>query len=306
MEAVQQRAALRPIEQNPDVEGWLESQRQQIDAAIDAHFANIGGSEFSHSRLLDAVRYSMTAGGKRVRPALTLEVFRACGGTGDAALSAALAIECVHAFSLIHDDLPAMDNDDLRRGQPTNHKVFGEALAILAGDWLLGHAFELVGRNAQHAGPLTAALARGTLGMIGGQAADMAGQDVPTDANLVRFIHLHKTARLIQSACELGAICAAAEPLALACVSQFGQNLGLAFQIVDDVLDRTGTTAALGKRARKDAAVSKQTYPDAHGLERSRAAAAEHVRTAIAALADFGPRGQRLIALAEFVLTREK
>lgn len=285
---------------------WLESERERINAAIAEELKSLNPRDFSHSRLLDAVQYSLNQPGKRVRPALVREACRVCGGRADDATPAALAIEWVHTFSLIHDDLPAMDDDELRRGKPTNHVVFGEAGAILAGDWLLADAFRLLATRDKRAGALTTALSSGTLGMIAGQAADIEGESKTTDKKLVEFIHRSKTASLIRAACEMGAICADADPPRLAALRDFGEHLGLAFQIVDDLLDRTGTTESLGKRAGKDAADTKQTYPDAFGMEESRRAARRQVDAATRALSEFGDAADRLRGLAEYVLTRDR
>jgi geranylgeranyl diphosphate synthase, type II len=287
---------------------WFDGRRRQVDAAIAAHFGTLEKSGVSHSRLAAAVEYSMTQTGKRLRPILVLESCAACGGTDAAALPAALALECVHTFSLIHDDLPAMDDDDLRRGVPTNHKVFGEALAILAGDWLLAHAFALLGtdNSAAQQAALVQALAAGTAGMIGGQAADIAGEDLPTAADLVRYIHLHKTACLIEAACRLGALAAAAPARQVEQLAAFGRHLGLAFQITDDLLDQTGRTDVVGKRVGKDAAVSKQTYPAAFGVDESRRQAQREVDAALAELECFAARAEELRGLARFVLARDR
>ena len=286
---------------------WLRQQKGRVDAALSVHLNDVKRAEPQQSRLLDAVEYSLTQGGKRLRPILTLESAAACGIDDDRAMPAAIAIECVHAFSLIHDDLPAMDDDDLRRGVPTNHKVFGEALAILAGDWLLAHALELLARHypAPAAVELTTVLCGGTKAMIAGQAADIAGEGQPVRAELVRYIHQHKTARLIQAGCRLGAIAAGANEKAAAGLGDFGLHLGLAFQIVDDILDCTATTEQLGKRAAKDAVAAKQTYPGAFGLDESRRRAESEVEAAINALKAAVAGPERLIDLARFVLARE-
>jgi geranylgeranyl diphosphate synthase type II len=292
-----------------DFPTWFDNARAEIDAALAAHLARIFASASPHSRLPAAVQYSLNVGGKRVRPILVLECCQVCGGTAPSALPAALAMEFVHTFSLIHDDLPAMDDDDLRRGQPTSHKVFGEGLAILAGDWLLAHAFALLA-STPTGGELSAALsetlADGTLRMIEGQGADLEGMARPTDAKRVQYIHEHKTAALMQTACRLGGLCAAARPEALAAVSSYGRHLGLAFQIVDDILDATGTAAKLGKAVGKDAAAAKQTYPAAFGLDESRRHARQEVHEAVQALEPCGARADHLRALASFVIERDR
>ncbi len=261
-------------------------------------------------KLLEAIEYSFMAGGKRLRPALVMECARACGGdeAEPSALAAAGAIELIHTFSLVHDDLPAMDDDDLRRGQPTNHKVFGEALAILAGDAMVTLAFELLATRAR--ADVAAALIRelasaaGPQGMIGGQVLDMAGENQPVSLDALRRIHRMKTGALLTAACRLGAISGSADEAALAAVSSYGEHLGIAFQIVDDVLDVTSTPEQLGKRTNKDAGKGKNTYPALIGLDASNAAAAEHLDAAMGALLHFGPRADRLRALARFVVDR--
>jgi geranylgeranyl diphosphate synthase type II len=281
---------------------WLESSRRTVDDALAAHFRALQIDPAPHSRLADAVLYSVSLGGKRLRPILVLETARVCGGQAERALPAALAVECVHTFSLIHDDLPAMDNDDLRRGQPTNHKVFGEALAILAGDWLLAHAAELLAREPA----LLAALLEGTKQMIAGQAADIENQERPSDPELVRFIHRTKTAALIETCCRLGALCAAAPNDQVAALHGYGRHLGLAFQIIDDLLDATGSAEKLGKGTRKDAAAAKQTYPAAFGLAESRRYAQRELEAALNMLNSFDRRADRLRDLAHYVISRDR
>jgi len=288
---------------------WFDNRRAAIDRRISNHLKLLKSRLQPHSRLLESVEYSLGDGGKRVRPVLVLEACRVCGGDEEAAWPAALAIECVHAFSLIHDDLPAMDNDDLRRGKPTNHKVFGEALAMLAGDWLLSHAFELLSSDEvdQRVAPaLARTLAEGTRDMIVGQGADIAGQQQPSDPALVRFIHRNKTARLIETACRLGALAADAPAARVEALGTYGHHLGLAFQIRDDLLDAAGSTDRAGKRVAKDVAAAKQTYPAAFGLEQSQRLAAAEVAAAVAALVPFGSRADRLRALARYVLRRDR
>ncbi len=288
---------------------WLDRRRRQIDEAISKHLNVLKGRHEPHSPLLESVEYSLQQGGKRLRPVLVVESCLICGGAEALALPPAVAIECVHTFSLIHDDLPAMDDDDLRRGRPTNHKVFGQAMAILAGDWLASHAFELLagcGVEPAAAAEMTRALAAGTADMIVGQGADIAGEQRPTDAELVRFIHRHKTARLIETACVLGAIAARAEPARQEALALYGRHLGLAFQIADDLLDATGDAEKLGKRVGKDAGEAKQTYPAAHGIDESRRQAIREIAAACDALEPFGPAADNLRHLARFVVERDR
>jgi geranylgeranyl diphosphate synthase, type II len=270
----------------------------------------LSGHKTAPPRLLEAIEYSLLAGGKRLRPTLVLECARTCGGgeANESALAAAGAIELIHTFSLVHDDLPAMDDDDLRRGRPTNHKVFGEAMAILAGDAMVTLAFELL---ATQASPDVApaligelATAAGPAGMIGGQVLDMAGENQSLSLDELRRIHRMKTGALLTASCRLGAIAANSGVAALAAMSSYGEHLGIAFQIVDDVLDVTSTPEQLGKRTNKDAGKGKNTYPALLGLEKSKVAAREHLDAAIGALSAFGPGAERLRTLARFVVDR--
>lgn len=257
-----------------------------------------------------AVRYAAGSGGKRVRPFIVTRFCQLCGGTEDDALPAAGALECVHAFSLVHDDLPAMDNDDFRRGRPTCHKAFGEAVAILAGDALLALAFELLATRLSDPVKIaraTAELARGTgwTGMIAGQTDDITSENLPADLNLVQKIHAGKTARLFEAAGRLGAISAGADETQTRAAADFGQNLGLAFQIADDILDVTGTAESMGKAVAKDAEAGKQTYPAAVGLRESRRTAKQRVARAVAALEPFGPDADDLRALVRYIIERK-
>jgi geranylgeranyl diphosphate synthase type II len=259
--------------------------------------------------LMQAIEYSLLAGGKRLRPALVLESAKACGGEdGASALAAAAAIELIHTFSLVHDDLPAMDDDDLRRGRPTNHKVYGEAMAILAGDAMTTIAFEILASDASPAlvPALIAELAHasGPEGMIGGQVIDI---DPKRPANLADLQNLHrmKTGALLTASCRLGALAAGASADHLAALDAYGRHLGLAFQIVDDILDQTATAEQLGKATGKDAAKGKVTYPMLIGLDASRREAQLALQSALDALAPLGEQTEPLRALAVFVVERK-
>jgi len=265
-------------------------------------------------RLMESIDYSLSAGGKRLRPALTMECFRACAGNSSntsetSAMAAAAAMELIHTFSLVHDDLPAMDDDDLRRGRPTNHKVFGEAMAILAGDAMVTIAFEVIAADAEAA--IVPALIRelahsaGPCGMIGGQVLDMDGENRSLSLHELQRIHRMKTGALLTSSCRLGAMAAGANLSQLAAVTEFGKHLGLAFQIVDDVLDVTSTPQQMGKATNKDAGKGKNTYPALLGLEASQKEAAKQLEAALAAIHPFGESGDRLALLARFVVQRE-
>ena len=262
-------------------------------------------------RLVESIGYSLTAGGKRLRPALVMECCAACGGRPDdpSALAAAAAMEFVHTFSLVHDDLPAMDDDDLRRGRPTNHKVYGEAMAILAGDAMVTMAFELIAVDAAAAavGPLVRELAHATgpEGMIGGQVLDIDGEDQQLTLAQLQTVHRMKTGALLTASCRMGAISAGAPESHLSAVAEYGRHLGLAFQIVDDVLDVTSTPEQMGKATNKDAAAGKNTYPVLMGLDASRREAGHQLELALSAIAPLGPAAEGLRHLARFVVERD-
>ncbi len=260
-----------------------------------------------------AMRHSVFAGGKRVRPALCLEAATAVNpAEGSSALDVGCALEMIHTYSLIHDDLPALDNDDFRRGQPTCHKAFGEATAILAGDALLTLAFEVLARNGPGSAERRAAIlaevahAAGTLeGMIGGQVVDLESERRAVDAATVEYIHRSKTGAMIRAAVRSGALAASAGETELAALSEFGANLGLAFQIVDDILDVESSSEKLGKTAGKDAAQQKATYPSVHGLARSRELASATIQNALQALEPFGARARWLREIAIYIGERK-
>lgn len=262
-----------------------------------------------------AMRYSTFAGGKRVRPVLLLAACEAFGGELSAALPAACAMEMIHTYSLIHDDLPAMDNDDFRRGNPTNHKVFGEAVAILAGDALLTQAFILLSSpffasNMPHDRILAVihevASAAGSRGMVGGQVVDMESEGVKDlDIPTVQFIHTHKTGALIKASVKCGAILAGADERQIAAITRYGEAIGLAFQIADDILDIEGTTAEIGKDAGSDQARGKATYPSVIGLNESRKRAAELLEIALDAISAFDDKAEPLREIARFILARK-
>ncbi len=262
-------------------------------------------------RLQEAMSYSLLAGGKRLRPVLVLLACEACGGDPEAALPAACALEMVHTYSLIHDDLPAMDDDDLRRGRPTNHKVFGEALAILAGDALLTLAFELVANEVQPPEIAAAccadlANAAGAVGMVAGQVADLEAEESgAASLEQLEAIHRRKTGRLLCSALTMGARIARADVDTLSRLREYGLHIGLAFQITDDLLDVRGNADKIGKGVNKDAALGKLTYPSLLGEAASVLRAEALIATACELLEPLGERGQKLQDLAQFVLHRD-
>ncbi len=265
--------------------------------------------------LRESMMYSLMAGGKRLRPILVLAAAESLGGSPEAAVPAALAVEMIHTYSLIHDDLPAMDNDDFRRGKPTNHKVYGEAMAILAGDALLTHAFFSVVQSARkHNIPadrvidIVEELSRlsGAPGMVGGQAADMLGEQGVTRLEELEYIHLHKTSDLIVFSVKAGGRIAGAAEAQLAALERFGTCIGLAFQIQDDVLDLIGDESKLGKPVQSDVKQQKVTYPYFIGIEASIAKVGELTREAKQAIlaADF-PHPERLLELADYLMKRD-
>jgi geranylgeranyl pyrophosphate synthase len=261
-------------------------------------------------KLIEAIDYSLMAGGKRLRPSLVLECAIACGGEiNPSALAAAGAIELIHTFSLVHDDLPAMDDDDLRRGRPTNHKVFGEAMAILAGDAMVSLAFELIATDADPAvaPKLIAELAHATgpQGMIGGQVLDMDGEKKSLTFEQLQELHRMKTGALLRSACRLGALSTNTSELQLLALTDFGRFLGLAFQIVDDLLDVTASPQQMGKATGKDAAKGKNTYPVLLGIEGTKVQAQMQLDAALASLKPLGRHADGLRRIAKFVVERQ-
>lgn len=287
---------------------WLQARSKTVDAALD-HF--LPKAKARPATIHKAMRYSLFAGGKRMRPALLLAAVEACGGSESDALPLACAVECIHTYSLIHDDLPAMDNDDFRRGKPTNHKVFGEGVAVLAGDALLTQAFEIAAqwketsRYSIRDVVMEIAKASGSLQLIAGQVADLEGEGKDLTVAQLRYIHERKTSALLCASVRLGAMSANATPAQMKALGDFGYHVGLAFQVIDDILDVTQTSEQLGKTAGKDQAVGKATYPRIVGLEKSRAIAARLTTRAFDALKPFRGRAVALDALARYLLERQ-
>ncbi|MAG55321.1 MAG: hypothetical protein CMJ83_03435 [Planctomycetes bacterium] len=284
---------------------YLEAAARDVDASLHRW---LPGEDESAGRVAEALRWSVLAPGKRFRPALVLAACESVGGDRHAALPAACAVELVHAFSLIHDDLPAMDDDVLRRGRETSHVRFGEATAILAGDAAFALAFELLARETADSTLLPAlvrdlAEAAGTAGMIGGQVLDLLSEGEAPDLARVQAIHERKTAALIRAACAMGARLGGADALAVDRLREFGARLGLAFQIKDDLLDLDGSPLDLGKPVRRDAARQKQTWPAAAGREGAAARLQELTESAVASVAAMDPHG-RLAALAHLNASR--
>ncbi len=294
-----------------DVIAYLDRSREAVDAYLQKV---VPPPERFPRPLFEAMRYSLFAGGKRIRPALAFGAAEAAGGEAGAALPFAAALEMIHTYSLIHDDLPAMDDDDLRRGKPTSHRVYGEGIAILAGDALLTDAFWVLTRPevlAEHPAERVVraveviARAAGSPGMVAGQALDLVCEGRAVDLATVEFLHVHKTGALIRAATVVGGLAAGAAEADLERLGRYAERLGLAFQIADDVLDVEGTTEELGKPAGSDQGRSKATYPAVVGLEEAKVRARELMGEALECLDPFGERAEPLRALARFVVERQ-
>jgi geranylgeranyl diphosphate synthase type II len=287
---------------------YLKERQKLCDTALDQSIPVV-----YPEKIYDAMRYSLLAGGKRVRPILCLATCEMIGGTIEMAMPTACAVEMIHTMSLIHDDLPAMDNDDYRRGKLTNHKVYGEDIAILAGDGLLALAFEFVASQTPENVPTQRTLqviarlgkALGAAGLVGGQVVDLESEG-KSDISLetLNFIHNHKTAALLEACVVCGGIIAGASPEDIQKLTRYSQNIGLAFQIIDDILDITATQEQLGKTAGKDLTAQKVTYPSLWGIEESRAKSQQLVEEACAELESFGEKAVPLQAIAHFIINR--
>jgi geranylgeranyl diphosphate synthase type II len=293
-----------------DLGAYLAERRQAVERALDRY---LPPATAYPPVVHEAMRYSVFAGGKRLRPILVIAGAEVAGGRMDDVMPAACCFELIHTYSLIHDDLPAMDDDDYRRGRPTSHKVYGEAIAILAGDALLTHALGLLAESFGRGPAPHEAFPRvlrevteaaGTPGMVGGQVVDIQSEGARVSVETLEYIHTHKTGALIRAALRVGAILAAAPEPTLAALTAYAERVGLAFQIVDDLLDIEGSLETLGKTAGSDRRKRKLTYPDTHGIDASRARARLLIREACTAMEALGPAGEPLAALAEFVLNR--
>lgn len=294
-----------------DIKAYLKEKKGLIDSFLESYFK----TTFKPDILRDSIIYSLTAGGKRIRPILALASYEACGGRPEDIVPYASALEFIHTYSLIHDDLPSMDNDDLRRGKPTNHKVFGEGMAILAGDALLTEAFFVIANMQPSAlSPQPSAilrvirelaLASGMQGMVGGQAEDLLSEDKAADSDNLSFIHSHKTGALITACVRMGGILADATKEELHALTQYAENTGLAFQIVDDILDVEGKTEVLGKTAGSDNKKKKMTYPGHFGIDLSMKKAEEQIKSAVNALNHFSKKADPLREIALYILHRK-
>ncbi len=293
-----------------NIQDYLKQQQERIDQFLDQV---VPPGHILAKTLYESMRYSLLGGGKRIRPILTLAAAEAIGSKNNGVLPYAAALELIHTYSLVHDDLPAMDNDDYRRGRPTNHKVYGDGLAILSGDALLTMAFELCSQPASES-PIPAerqiqiisevALGAGHDGMVGGQVMDIQAENQDIDLLTLQTIHNYKTGKLIRSAVRVGGIWAGATSTQLERLTGYAEDIGLAFQIADDVLNMTGTREELGKDAGTDAKRGKKTYPSFYGIDGARELAAECISRALRRLEDFDEQAEPLRALANYVIQR--
>ncbi|WP_420266664.1 polyprenyl synthetase family protein [Candidatus Magnetominusculus dajiuhuensis] len=289
-----------------DLKTYLGEKKALIEDFVSGYFRQPIAPEVLH----ESMKYSLLAGGKRIRPVLCLTAYETCGGNGQDILPQAAAIELIHTYSLIHDDLPAMDDDALRRGKPTNHVIYGEAMAILAGDGLLTEAFRMFSGNGSLApAVLLKAInelssAAGLLGMVAGQAMDIISEGKAHDKKVLEFIHRNKTAALLKASVQLGGILYNAEDAEMDSLTGYGEAIGLAFQIVDDILDVTGTTEELGKPRGSDENKNKLTYPAMYGVEGSRTMAKEQIDRALQSVEFFGPKAHWFEEIANYLLKR--
>ena len=296
-----------------DIQRYLQEKKERVDAALESYLPR---REELTSNLHKAMQHSLFAGGKRIRPILSIASFEAVGGTGEKILPFACALEMIHTYSLIHDDLPAIDNDDYRRGKPTCHKVFGEAIALLAGDGLLTEAFRLMTHRPEKEHALSdAALAldlinevgqaAGVHGMVGGQVVDVESEGKAVDLPTVQYIHTRKTGAMILASVRVGAKLGGAKDTLLKALTRYGESLGLAFQVADDVLNVEGKAALMGKSTGSDLFKGKATYPSVLGVEESKRRAKELVEMAVNALQHFGSEADPLREMARFVIARQ-
>lgn len=296
-----------------DIQRYLQEQKERVDSALERYLPK---KEELTSNLYRAMQHSLFAGGKRIRPILSIASFEAAGGKGERILPFACALEMIHTYSLIHDDLPAIDNDDTRRGKPTCHKVFGEAVALLAGDGLLTEAFRLMAHPPAAERPSRddalvldlineVAQAAGVSGMVGGQVVDIESEGKAVDLPTVQYIHTHKTGAMILASVRVGARLGGAKETLLRALTRYGESLGLSFQIADDLLNVVGKAALMGKQTGTDLVKRKATYPSVLGVEESKTRSRELVEMAIDALRPLGPEADPLREIARFIIARE-
>jgi geranylgeranyl diphosphate synthase type II len=302
-----------------DIKRYLQEKKEVVDSALEQYFPSLSSPERESdgpTSLYNAIRHSLFAGGKRIRPILSIAAFEATGGKGKGILPFACALEMIHTYSLIHDDLPALDNDNYRRGQPTCHKVFGEAIGILAGDALLTEAFRLMAGSRLQDGLSVdqgvvldlireVAQAAGILGMVGGQVVDVESEGKKVDLPTLVYIHTHKTGAMISVSIRVGARLGGAGAEALAAFTRYGDTIGHAFQIADDILNVEGDASLLGKNTGSDSLMKKATYPSLLGLEESKRRAREMVDRALGGLGPFGTEADPLREIARFIVARE-
>jgi len=292
-----------------DITRYIKNKKKIIDSFLKAYTDGIKNRKECPARLHEAMTYSLMAGGKRIRPVFCIAAYEAAGGSPDEIIPVAASLELIHTYSLIHDDLPAMDDDDLRRNKPTNHRVFGEAAAILAGDALLTDAFNIIaGANAAQ-GILIKVIrelahACGPEGMVGGQMVDIMLEGKRAGKRELIYIHRHKTGTFIRGAIRIGAIMANASPAKLIALTKYGEKAGLAFQVIDDILDITGTQEEIGKTTGSDIAKSKNTYPSLYGLKKSEEIAKGLINDSLSAIKDFDGKAEPLRAIAKYMLER--
>lgn len=292
-----------------DIKEYLKKEKERIDRYLEKY---LPPEEAYPSIIHKAMRYSVFAGGKRLRPILLLTAYRAVGGENEEDIMPfACSLELIHTYSLIHDDLPAIDNDDLRRGKPTSHKVFGEAIAILAGDALFSFAFELMLKTRVPPGILRRAMevltsAIGTSGIIGGQVMDVEGEKLEPNPRLLRYIHSHKTGAFISASVEIGGILGRGKKKEIEALRKGGGYMGMAFQIVDDILDVVGDEKKMGKKINKDADTGKITYPSVYGLSGARKRAEKYTHLAINSFNRLGKRGKILVDIARYIFERDR
>ncbi len=292
-----------------DIKAYLRDKQ----TLVDTFFRELYSKQHQPPVLQDAMRYSLFAGGKRIRPILALAAYETCGGDPQDIVPYASTLELIHTYSLIHDDLPAMDNDDLRRGKPTNHKVYGEAIAILAGDALLTEAFSILSDPSLSSKVSVShlmralreiALASGLDGMVAGQVQDMLSENKEPDAETLQFIHSYKTGALLRASVRIGPILYGSDPVVLDALTAYGNSIGLAFQVIDDILDIEGDTEEMGKTAGSDEKINKMTYPRFYGLPRSKEIAQKLIADAKSALTIFSSEADALREIADYLLTR--
>ena len=292
-----------------DLNHYLKQKKKSVDNFLKKYIASRKKQKDCPKQLCDAMGYSLMAGGKRVRPILAIASYEAVGGKSDNIIPVAASIELIHTYSLIHDDLPAMDNDDFRRNRPTAHKVFGEATAILAGDALLTDAFHLISGSGVKPEKLIRVIhelsrASGPEGMVGGQTADIIFESKKAKKEDISYIHTHKTGALIRASVRIGAIIADSPPGRLSSLTRYAEKTGLAFQVIDDILDITGTKEELGKPTGSDHAKGKNTYPSVFGLKKSEKIAEQLIKESVQALDDFDSKADPLREIAKYILSR--